>query len=356
MFKQMSSRTPVYPATAKEADTRVIPLRAGIVGGGLMGHWHAEAARRAGAEVSVVMDVNKDVARSLAAKYRNAKCYTNLEEMFDQAKIDVLHICTPPATHSNIAEFAIDARAHLIIEKPVTPTAWDMERLLDQATDRGTLLCPVHQFIFQEGVLKAKQLLPQIGRLVHLEGVFCSAGGDRQRNEQINQIAADILPHPLSLMQIFLPSGLPSKGWMSARPGVGELRAFHEIDGTTLSIFISMQARPTVCAFRLIGSEGTIHVDMFHGYSFIEPGKVSRARKILHPFDLAMRKFSSATVNLGRRAVLRETAYPGLRRLVRSFYEAVQTKSPSPISRQDMLVVARVRDCLMNTASGNRLQ
>lgn len=96
------------------------------------------------------------------------------------------------------------------------------------------------------------------------------------------------------------------------RPGHRELRAVCEMSGITLSIFISMNGRPTECSFKLIGTDGTIHVDMFHGYSFIEPGKVSRLRKAIHPFDLSIRRLSAATVNLGQRFIQWEPAYPDL--------------------------------------------
>ena len=212
-------------------------------------------------------------------------------------------------------------------------------------------MCPVHQFVFQDGVLKAKELINRIGRVVHMEGTFCSAGGMGLSGEQLDNIMWDILPHPLSLMQAFLPGDFPPRSWVTVKPGQGEFRALAEVSDVSLSVCVSMNARPTVCAFEVVGTEGTIHLDLFHGYAFMESGKVSRGRKMLHPFALALRRLGAATINLSRRALRREPAYPGLQRLVASFYKAVRNGTESPISSEDTIEIANVRDALMLGAS-----
>lgn len=340
-----------YPGNEADASDDVYykkrQIRAGIVGAGLIGYWHAKTIKKAGGSLSAIMDLNPDAARHLASIYRNTKSFGNIEEMLNQVDLDVLHICTPLSTHRSIAEIAINAGLNLIIEKPMTPMASETEYLFNKAMDRGLLICPVHQFIFQDGIQKVLEWLSRIGRLVHLEGTIYSAGGTNLASDLLDTIVKDILPHPLSLMQLFLPDGLPEKDWVTLRPFHGEFYTFNSNSGIPLFIFISMNARPTLCSFRIVGTNGTIHADLFHGFAFIEPGKVSRTGKILHPFDLAARGLLAATVNLGRRAIRWEAAYPGLQRLVSSFYRAVHTKTVAPISREDTVAVARVRDILI---------
>ena len=360
----MSSKTMPLPSTTSECYARkprttisvvrdkgvVRGLRAGIVGAGLMGRWHANAIRKAGGHLLAVSDIDIGAARRLATGYHAAESFSDISQMLNQIKLHVLHICTPSFTHYKLAELAIEAGLQVIIEKPIAPTAVETERLVNQAVDRGVLICPVHQFLFQDGVRQARELLPRIGRVVHMEGTFCSAGGVGLDRQQLDEIVADILPHPLSLMQVFLPKGLSKEDWVAVRPGGhGELRAVGEMSGITLSIFISMHARPTECSFRIGGTNGTIHMDLFHGYMFIEPGKVSTTRKIIHPFDLAIRKLSAATINLGRRAIRWQPAYPGLQRLVSSFYNAVQSGSGTPVPREGTIAIAHARDFLIES-------
>lgn len=45
---------------------------------------------------------------------------TNLDELLERKDIDVIDICTPPATHHEIAIFAAMAGKHIIMEKPLT--------------------------------------------------------------------------------------------------------------------------------------------------------------------------------------------------------------------------------------------
>ncbi len=317
-------------------------LRIGIAGAGLMGRWHAHAAGRAGGRVIAIADPILDSCERLARGH-NARALPNVERMLSEIKLDVLHVCSPLETHERIAKAAIDAGVHLMIEKPLSQGAEESELILSRASRSNLLVCPVHQFLFQDGVLKAQVALQSIGRLTHLRGVFFSAGVP---GLQSAAVAHDILPHPLSLIQKFLPEGVSRAQWQVMSTTPGEFQAMGMTESVGLSIDISMNSRPTVCAFQLYGSHGTIHLNLFHGYAVIESGHVSRTRKVFHPFDLSLRTLGSAALNLGKRAFRWEPAYPGLQRLVAAFYRAVQTGSESPISSGDAIAVARAYDHL----------
>jgi predicted dehydrogenase len=322
------------------------PIQAGIVGAGLMGRWHAHAAQKAGARISAVVDPDNRAAIRLAKRY-GGMAFAGVEEMLIARRPDVIHICSPKSTHYRIAQLALKAECHLLIEKPMASTASETESIFKLSDERELKVSPVHQFLFQDGVLKAKRLLPQLGHLVDITAVVMSAGGSGMSDSVLHDIAMDILPHPLSLMQFFL-SGFANVSWslLSSRPG--ELRAVGDAAGTTLSLFISMNSRPTANYLELRGERGTIYINLFHGYSFIERGKVSRRIKVTQPFQHSFKNSASAAVNLGRRLLSREPAYPGLQRLVRSFYGALRHNTLPPISVMDAIELARVRDHLMD--------
>ncbi len=322
-------------------------IRAGIVGAGLMGLWHARAARKAGGEVVAIADIDQRNAARLVGNYPSAQDFGSLEEMIDRQSLDVLHVCTPLSSHQTIAEIAIEAGINLIVEKPLAQTAGETIRLYDLASNYDVRLCPVHQFAFQPGVEKAKQWMPAIGQVLHMRATICSAGGENSGDEQLDLIAANILPHPLSLFQVVLNNLLSDKNWEVSRPRDGELRIEGYEGETSLSIFVSMNARPTNNSLQIFGTKGTINIDLFHGFAVMEKGKVSKTRKILHPFDMAVRSFSAATMNLMRRAVRFEAAYPGLRQLVGSFYQSVRDGSGPAITPKQAINVAQVRDLLI---------
>lgn len=329
------------------------PIRTGIAGAGLMGRWHAQAARRAGAQITAIADPDPRAAEGLAARL-GAQAFPNLAQMLEHTQLDALHICTPPDTHLSLAARALDAGLHLLVEKPLTARADETQALLDAAADRNRIVCPVHQFLFQDGTRKAARALPRIGRLHHIRATFCSAGGDGGAGDAADMIAADILPHPLALMRLFLGDRFSGSDWRADWSGRGELRAEGRCEDVTLSIFVSMHARPTVSALQLLGSSGSIHLDLFHGYAVVEPGDVSKFRKIAHPFDLAIRTLAGAGWNLARRTIEWQPAYPGLQRMIEMFYRAVRGEGTPPVSPADAVAVARVRDRLIQEMQAKR--
>jgi predicted dehydrogenase len=299
------------------------PAGVAIVGAGLMGSWHARAVRRAGGRVLMVVDSDRTKAASLAARYSGACVASSLEAALADAGVRIVHVCTPLSTHVPIAGAALEAGRHVLMEKPFAPSAGATRELLELARTRGCLAAPVHQFLFQRGVDEALRRCGQVGPLRHLLLTICSAGAAGHPSSRADQIAAEILPHPLSLVGLFLPGSLAEGRWAGERSAPGEWRVNGVAGGAGIQIVISMGGRPTVNELRLVGERGTVHVDLFHGYAVTEPGTVSRTRKILRPLDLAARQGLRASTNLVARAVRGEAAYPGLNALVRHFHRAV---------------------------------
>ena len=323
-------------------------VRVGIVGAGLMGRWHAHACGKAGGILVAVADRNELAAARLARRVRGVEIFGSADELLRRADVDILHVCTPGNTHHDIAMTAIARGVHLLVEKPLTPTVAESEDLLQAASKQEVMVCPVHQFVFQNGFLSALRLLPAIAPVIHIESVVCSAGGEGMESETVDELICDILPHPLSLFHELCPAGFPEDGWFVQRPRIGELRAYCQSDETTFSIIVTMNARPTQCMLSVFGEAGTLHLDLFHGYAFRQRGAVSRAQKIVGPFDRSARRFSAAAFNLARRLVNNEPAYPGLGTLVARFYEAASSSKRPPLTAAHALSVARVRQQLVD--------
>ena len=321
-------------------------LRAAIVGAGLMGRWHARSVTSVGGEVAVVCDEDEHAARSLARNFKGARACARINEAFEADKVDIVHVCTPLSNHFESAAAALSHGVHVLIEKPMAPDRQHTEHLYQLAAEHRVLLCPVHQFPFQRSVQKALAHLGQIGQLRHFETIFFSAGGAGKNGEELDHIVAEILPHPLSLMQLFAADCLRDESWTVHHPAAGELQATLIAQGISFSILISMSSRPTTAALRLRGTSGTTHVDLFHDFCVAQPGAVSRWRKIVQPFDLSLRTLAAAGTNAIQRAYQREWAYPGLRTLIRNFYAAIAAGSKPPIESTAAIEIAAARDLL----------
>lgn len=323
--------------------TRTAPrLRAAIAGAGLMGRWHADAAARAGAEVTAVVDPDPARAERLASRYRTSRVCPALGEALPMA--DVVHLCTPPDTHESLARAALEAGRDVLVEKPLAASAAATTNLLDLAAAHGVRLCPVYQFLSQDGVREAMTARDAIGPLLHVAFAICSAGADGQNAATRDRVAREILPHPASLLIRLSPGRWQDAEWSVRTDAAGEIRALAECGGVTTSLLISMSGRPTRNQLELVGARGSCLVDLFHGYSVVFGGAASRGRKIVRPFVESSLVSATAASNLARRAVRRETAYPGLRPLVAQFYEAVASGGEPPISRGETLAVAETCD------------
>lgn len=319
-------------------------VRVAIVGAGLMGGWHARAARRAGARIVAVVD--RDAARgALLADQHGAASFTSVAQAAAALRFDAAHVCVPVADHVPAARAVLEARAHALVEKPLAATAADTELLLRDAAAAGLTVCPVHQFPFQRGMRDVARLVARIGPVRHLRFEACSAGANVP--DQRDAVAADILPHPLSLFAAVLDAPMAAVDWSVLRGGAGELLATGVAGDVALSVMVSMAGRPTMNVFRVIGERGTAHLDLYHGFMVVEPGQVSRGRKIARPFALAATTFLSALGNLGRRAVAAEPAYPGLRELVVAFYAGIAGRAASQLLPARTLDIAVARDSLL---------
>jgi predicted dehydrogenase len=317
------------------------PLRAAIVGAGLMGRWHADAVVRLGHTVAAVVDRDSARAAALASRHRGCQVAAAVEAA---PPVDVVHVCTPQGTHVDLARASIARGAHVIVEKPLADTVAETEALLTLAQSRGRLMVPVHQFLFQRGVRQAQRALPGLGALLHVDFVACTAGALHLDAAGHDRVAFEIMPHPLSLIARLVSAKLVDAEWQVRHARPGELRVHGSLADTTMGILISTGGRPTTNALRLIGARGTIHIDLYHGYATLTRGRTTRIGKALQPFVVTTATLASAATNLARRLATREPAYPGLRRLIGLFYGAAESGGAAPVSAEECLSVARACD------------
>ena len=313
-----------------------------------MGRWHARELARAGGTLVAVADPDPHAAASLAGG--RAAPFPTLSALLEATSVDVIHICAPTDGHVELVQEALAAGSHVLVEKPLAPDAEATRRLLEAAARERRLLCPVHQYVFQPGVLRASQVLARLGSPVQLDAIACSAGAGGASAGEVDRVALDIAPHPLAVLQRLLPRGLGDVTWNVDRPRPGELRAHGRAGRTGVSVVVSMSGRPPRNELRVVCEGGTLELDFFHGFGYLERGGASRGYKALRPFVSSTLRAATAAANLGRRAARAEPAYPGLRTLIERFYTAARTGSQGPISAQETLAVALARDELAASA------
>lgn len=109
-------------------------LRYGILGSGFMGRTHAEAIHNLDQAELVAIAGGKRTPK-LAADY-GAELYQSAEELVSRTDIDAIVITTPQFMHAEEALLAAANDKRLFIEKPMTTTVEDAERIIEACAKR----------------------------------------------------------------------------------------------------------------------------------------------------------------------------------------------------------------------------
>ena len=162
-----------------------------------------------------------------------------------------------------------------------------------------------------------------------------------------------VLPHPLSILfELWPGDDFDIDTWHADNPHAGELLSYGRYQGFPASIKISLNARPTQCNMKIFHRQGAIHINLFHGFAVFESSAVSRLRKITSPFIYSVKTFYAASRNLLRRLLNREPAYPGLKLLIRKFYESIGKAGTEPISGDNFIAITRLCEGFKQKMSG----
>src|SRR5438067_10005783 len=105
----------------------------GVIGAGLVGPIHAAAAARApGAHLVAVCDLVAERAEAVAEQH-GAIPLTEVDALLDRKDIQIVSICLPTRLHLEVAERAVAAGKHIIVEKPLELSLERADRLLTAA-------------------------------------------------------------------------------------------------------------------------------------------------------------------------------------------------------------------------------
>ena len=323
------------------AASPMMPLRAVVVGAGLMGRFHTAAVAAAEGRSQAVVDPDLARARALAD---GARVATSIAELDD--RVDVVHVCTPAETHVEIVGAAPRRGSARDRREAGRPDAAATAALLDAAGRHGSMLVPVHQFVFQRGIQRLLRERERLGTIVRVEFEAATAGAEAGAIEP-DELVEDILPHPLALFARLADAELSELDWLVRRPAPGEPARSRSRTAPRSEIAISTRGRPTRARLGVTGTSASAEADLYHGFAVFEAGDVSRARKAHGPSRARQRRSPrpGGTSSDGRSHG--EAAYPGLRELVQRTYEAIATGAPPPIGAEETLAVALARDRLL---------
>ena len=108
------------------------------IGVGVMGGFDVRNAKRAGANIVALCDVDKVRAKPLVEEFPDASWYTDYRRLLEKEKgIDAVIVGTPDHTHAMISMAAMELGKHVYCEKPLAHTMYECRKLTEAAHEYG---------------------------------------------------------------------------------------------------------------------------------------------------------------------------------------------------------------------------
>jgi predicted dehydrogenase len=121
-----------------EMPSSLAPLRVAIVGTGMIAAVHRRSALLAGAEVVGVLASRPDRSVEVAHEWGVVSAYADIDELAAGCA-DVVHVCSPNATHAPYVEAVLSAGKHVICEKPLGISRDEADRMTTLAELAGVV-------------------------------------------------------------------------------------------------------------------------------------------------------------------------------------------------------------------------
>jgi len=112
------------------------------------------------AEVTAFCDIIPEKAEKTRLLYeaKDAKTYTDYNDLLKDESIDVVHVCTPNRSHSPITVAALKAGKHVMCEKPMATSYAEAKLMCDTANETGKLLTIGYQYRCMPAPLYLKKM------------------------------------------------------------------------------------------------------------------------------------------------------------------------------------------------------
>jgi predicted dehydrogenase len=113
-------------------------IKVGVIGVGHLGRLHAKLYKEIDlAEIIGIYDIDSSKAE-LVAKELNIKVFTKREQLLEN--VDAVSIVSPTTSHYEAALHALDYNCHLFIEKPISTTEQEAEKIISIAKEKQKVL------------------------------------------------------------------------------------------------------------------------------------------------------------------------------------------------------------------------
>ena len=204
----------ILPFGVRENVSSSRPMGIAVIG---CGYWGMNYVRifneLTESRVVAVCEQSPERLKEIARRFPNVYLTTQIEDVISQPDVQAVIVCTEATSHFNVTRRLLLAGKHVLVEKPLTTTSSDAQKLIELADSQSATLMVGHTFIFNAGVRKVKEYVQQdSGRVYYLYARRTNLGPIRR---DVNALW-DLAPHDIAIFNYLLNS---TPGWVSAIGG-----------------------------------------------------------------------------------------------------------------------------------------
>jgi predicted dehydrogenase len=254
-------------------------IRIGIVGAGFITNLsHLPNWKRFHeAEVVAICDTDKDRAAVTSSKFGIGKTYTDLQEMLDEERLDLVDVCTPPSTHAKVAELCLSTGHNCSIEKPLALATSEVDDMVRISRSQGVKIFVLHTYSYLPCVRKYKAIIKsgELGQIARVStSYYANLGQERYtgKDHWIHSLpggilSSEITPHllmlVLELLDGFEEIRMTTNNSSPNRNGKQPEAEIVMVDkkGSLGTVGLSFNSRHGVHTADLLGTEGYVHAD-----------------------------------------------------------------------------------------------
>jgi predicted dehydrogenase len=312
-------------------------MRTAVVGVGYLGRFHAQKYRALAASELVGVADPSAAARAAVAAELGVPAHADYRELL--GRVDAVSIVTPTPLHYAIAREFLEAGAHVLVEKPMTATVAEGERLIEAARHARRILQVGHLERFNAAV-QALQPMLAVPRFIE----SARLAPFKHRGTDVD-VVLDLMIHDIDLILSIVRSPVV------AVDAIGSSVFSHEIDianarlrfanGCVANATASRVSLKTERRLRLFQDDAYVSVDLH--------------QKVL----TVIRKTGGLSADGMPQVDIQETSYDqgdALKAEIQAFLEAAASGRAPPVSGEDGLaalnVAVSIAEQVASSASG----
>lgn len=234
-------------------------IRTAVVGVGHQGRWHADKfALLPECELVAVADADA-AAREQAAGDLGVPGVADYRELL--GKVDAVSVATPTPSHFEIVGAFLDHGAHVLVEKPLTSTVAEAEKLVAAAESKGLILQVGHLERFNPAVMS---VAPNVSAPRFIESLRIAPYKPRGLDVSV---VLDLMIHDIDLIHSFARSRMVNvdavgTSIFSKNIDIANARITFE-NGCVANVTSSRISLKTERAIRIFESNAYHSIDLF---------------------------------------------------------------------------------------------